>query len=292
MDRYSLGKRKLLGEGTYGEVFLSRERSSERVVAVKRAKAEVCPEEGIPVSVIREVGMLKWMNEESEHIVRLEDHFFDEDHSVLLHIMKELLTGVEKLHVNCIVHRDLKPANILVSTAPNEKPTVRIADMGLARNLTVPVSTYTHEVMSLWYMAPEILLGGQYTYQIDMWSMGCIFAELFLGKPLLRGECYFTQLLAIFQMLGSPNEEIWPGVTELPSWMNFPEFEPGELNTTMEECMRGDQDALDLLMKMLHCDPSQRIHASDALKHPYFAGSTRIGGEGSAATGSGATSGT
>ncbi|GMH36496.1 hypothetical protein BSKO_04364 [Bryopsis sp. KO-2023] len=307
MELYKFAETDKLGEGTFGTVFQGSEISSGRTVAAKRAKSSACQDEGIPVTVIREVGMLKLLNQEGEHIVRLENHFFEEekDPSVLLvfekhecdmkkfadkhcsrfpgsakngslrptlikHLMKELLIGVNQLHSQCVAHRDLKPQNILVSTKPNSKPVVRIADLGMARNLTMPISTYTHEVVTLWYRAPEILLGGHYTYQIDMWSVGCIFAELFLGKPLFRADCEIYQLINIFEMLGLPNEEIWPGVTKLPCWHEYPRFKPGKLNTKMEECMNGDNDALDLLVKMLHCNPSQRIHAFDALQHPYF----------------------
>ncbi|GMH38000.1 hypothetical protein BSKO_05884 [Bryopsis sp. KO-2023] len=103
---------------------------------------------------------------------------------LIKHLMEDLLTGVNELHQNNVVHRDLKPQNILIPTKPNDKPVLRIADLGLAKNLTMPVSTHTYEVMTLLDKAPEILRGGHYTYQIDMWSVGCIFAEFFLGVSL------------------------------------------------------------------------------------------------------------
>ncbi|GMH37961.1 hypothetical protein BSKO_05845 [Bryopsis sp. KO-2023] len=237
---------------------------------------------------------------------RLKDHFFDDEGDLLMvfekhecdlskfidkrrprvhngpkslkpdlikHLMKELLTGVKQLHSQFVVHRDLNLQNILVSTTKrdDDKPVVCIAGLGQA--MTMPISTHTHEVMMLCYRPPEILLGGHYTCQVDMWSVGCIFAQLFLGnsqKPLFDADCEFYQLINIFKMLGLPNEDIWPGVTKLPYWHDFcrhdfflheyPRLKPGKLNTTMGEFVNGDNDALDLLVKMLHCDPSQRIH--------------------------------
>lgn len=309
MDLYKLSEKNRLGEGTYGMVFKGKEKATGRDVAVKRAKSEVCVEEGLPCTVIREIGILQWINEEGEHVVQLENHFIEEggDHSTFLvfekhecdlkrftekncswvggtkkrgllrpqlikHLMKEMVLGVELMHTQGMIHRDLKPQNILVTSNNLKKPIVRIADLGLARNPTLPVKAYTHEIMTLWYRAPEVLLGGNYTHQVDMWSVGCIFAELFQGRPLFHADCEIHQLIKIFEMLGVPHEGIWPGVTRLPNWHEYPNFRPGKLKETMMEFMGGDASALDLLSKMLHYDPAQRIHASEALQHPYFNG--------------------
>jgi cyclin-dependent kinase len=92
--------------------------------------------------------------------------------------------------------------------------TLKLADFGLARAFGVPVRTYTHEVVTLWYRAPEILLGGkQYSTPVDVWSIGCIFAEMTMRQPLFPGDSQIDQLFRIFRAFGTPTEENWPGNT-------------------------------------------------------------------------------
>ena len=127
----------------------------------------------------------------------------------------QILSGLLACHSNRIIHRDLKTQNILI----DDKGQIKIADFGLARGFTVPFPELTHEVVTLWYRAPEILLGQtNYTPSVDIWSVGCIYAEMLLGKPLFEGECEIDQIFKIFQVLGTPNETTWPGVTALPDF--------------------------------------------------------------------------
>lgn len=135
----------------------------------------------------------------------------------------QLILGIAICHSNRIVHRDLKPQNILIDTKSNS---VKLADFGLARAFGLPVKTYTHEVVTLWYRAPEILLGQkQYSTPVDMWSVGCIFAEMAQKKPLFCGDSEIDQIFKIFRIMGTPKECIWPGVNSLPDFKaTFPRW--------------------------------------------------------------------
>jgi len=176
-----------------------------------------------------------------------------------------MLLGIDFCHSKRIMHRDLKPQNILI----NKKNILKIADFGLARAYGIPVKTYTHEVITLWYRAPEILLGQkQYSISVDIWSAACIFAEMINHKVLFHGESEIDQLYKIFQVIGTPNEITFPGSTKLPNfYQSFPIFTPSELS---EIFIAFDPLGIDLLSKMLILDPNKRISAKAALKHVFL----------------------
>ena len=124
-------------------------------------------------------------------------------------------------------------------------------------------------MVTLWYRAPEILLGQKkYTTAVDIWSVGCIFAEMAQRRPLFAGDCEIDQIFRIFKVLGTPKESNWPGVTSLPDFkLTFPKWQPISLSTN---CSNLDFQGLDLLSQMVCFDPNQRISATDALNHVYY----------------------
>ncbi|GAA6027408.1 hypothetical protein JCM8097_007839 [Rhodosporidiobolus ruineniae] len=180
--------------------------------------------------------------------------------------MSQLLLGLAHLHSRRILHRDLKPQNLLIDKAGN----LKIADFGLARAFGVPLRTYTHEIITLWYRPLEVLLGGRhYTTAVDVWSCATIFAEMASGLPLVPGDSEIDQIFKIFRLMGTPTPQSWPGLTQMPDYKTtFPRWAPTDLQQLLGAEM--DDRALDLLERMLQIDPDRRMSAKRALTHPYF----------------------
>jgi len=177
-------------------------------------------------------------------------------------IIWQILCGVDFLHSHRIVHRDLKPQNLLVTREGN----VKLTDFGLARIYEF-YTLLTSVVVTLWYRSPEVLMGLPYATPVDIWSCGCIFAELFLRKPLFPGQYELDQLQKIFELVGTPSEEDWPENAAVAR-SNFRSTPPRQWPNVVPEM---DAQAQDLVQRMLSFNPSQRITAHEALLHPYFA---------------------
>ncbi|XP_054513747.1 cyclin-dependent kinase 20 isoform X7 [Pan troglodytes] len=178
--------------------------------------------------------------------------------------LQMLLKGIAFCHANNIVHRDLKPANLLISASGQ----LKIADFGLARVFSPDGSRlYTHQVATSplprrWYRAPELLYGArQYDQGVDLWSVGCIMGELLNGSPLFPGKNDIEQLCYVLRILGTPNPQVWPELTELPDYnkISFKEQVPMPLEEVLPDV---SPQALDLLGQFLLYPPRQRIAAS------------------------------
>ncbi|GJD09760.1 Cyclin-dependent kinase A-1 [Galdieria sulphuraria] len=264
-------KLEKIGEGTYGVVYKAKDKFTGELVALKKIRLEH-EEEGVPSTAIREISILKEL--QHPNIVRLRDviHLDSKllppgnlDPLLIKSYLYQLLNGLAYCHANRILHRDLKPQNLLI----DKRGFLKLADFGLARAFGIPVRHYTHEVVTLWYRAPEILLGAQrYSTAVDIWSAGCIFAEMILRIPLFPGDSEIDELYKIFRALGTPNEQIWKDVCSLPDYKTtFPSW---PLRHIRETVPFADEAGLDLLSKMLVYDPNYRISARAALTHPYF----------------------
>ncbi|PKA47337.1 Cyclin-dependent kinase B2-1 [Apostasia shenzhenica] len=296
MDAFE--KLEKVGEGTYGKVYKAREKATGKIVAIKKTRLPE-DDEGVPPTTLREVSLLRMLSIDS-HIVRLLElkqgenkegqtilylvfEFMDTDLKKYIRsfrqnhelvppkavktLMYQLCKGVAFCHGHGVLHRDLKPHNVLMD---RKTMMLKIADLGLSRAFTVPVKKYTHEILTLWYRAPEVLLGAKaYAAPVDIWSVGCIFAELVTTQALFAGDSELQQLLHIFRLLGTPNEQVWPGVTKLANWHEFPQWSPRSISSAVPNL---DADGVDLLSKMLVYEPSKRISARKAMEHPYFNG--------------------
>lgn len=180
-------------------------------------------------------------------------------------LMYQLMQGIAFCHENRVLHRDLKPQNLLI----NSKGQLKLADFGLARAFGIPVNTFSNEVVTLWYRAPDVLLGSrQYNTSIDIWSAGCIMAEMFTGRPLFPGTANDDQLQKIFRLMGTPSERSWPGISQFPEYKpNFHVYATQDLRQLLPQI---DQLGLDLLSRMLVLRPENRISAAVALQHQWF----------------------
>lgn len=280
-----------VGNGTYGVVFRAIDIDTNETVALKKMILEV-ENEGVPSTAIREISLLREI--QSPSIVGLKDvviedkklylvfEFLDQDLKRFLEsyapdqypepmivktFLYQILKGTAACHTRRVLHRDLKPQNLLIDSKGN----LKVADFGLARAFAVPIRPYTHEVVTLWYRAPEILLGAvEYSTPIDIWSIGCIFAEMVTKQPLFAGDSEIDQLYRIFRVLGTPNESNWPGVTSFKDYKStFPNWSPNPIQKVVGN-LNLDAAGLDLLNRMLKYDPCERISAKAALTHPYF----------------------
>ncbi|KAJ2354966.1 hypothetical protein IWW50_002117 [Coemansia erecta] len=282
-------------EGTYGIVYRARDLATDEIVALKHLKLDQ-ERNGFPITSLREIHTLLLAKHpniinvreivvgKSLNSIYMVMDFMDHDLRSLMESMRapfqpsevkalalQLCRAVAHLHDNWIVHRDLKTSNLLMA-----RGALRVADFGLARKYSSPLGHMTGLVVTLWYRAPELLMGEkEYSTAVDVWSIGCIFAELFVGEPVFQGRGEIDQINKIFAACGPPTEDNWPDFGQLPNAKMFkfnPHKDPSKrLNVRMQKYAGITENAYDLLAQMLALDPKQRITACQALEHPYFA---------------------
>ncbi|KAG0743465.1 hypothetical protein G6F57_000729 [Rhizopus arrhizus] len=284
-----------VGEGTYGVVYRVKDSKTKQIVALKKIRMEK-ETDGMPISSLREISILKRMKH--PNIVNVIDvavgprleaiylvmEYCEQDLGTLLDmvtvpytapeikcLMLQLLRGLEYCHNHSIVHRDLKMSNLLLTSTG----ILKIADFGLARTFSLPKKSMTPNVVTLWYRAPEVLLGDvHYSAAIDLWSAGCIMGELMQHKPLLPGNTDQEQLNFMIKLLGTPNETIWPGYSLLPG-TKLLKFQNQSFNSIKDTFPRFSDNTQNLLSGLLTYNPKSRLTVKQALNHPYFQESPR-----------------
>ncbi|KAG4076587.1 hypothetical protein HA402_001874 [Bradysia odoriphaga] len=285
----------VIGTGAYGTVYKARDRkNADQIVALKKVRVALT-EDGIPMNTLREIALLKQLETfKHPNIVKLLDvchgqrlerekqlvlflvfEHLEQDLSgyidslpssgmparTLQKLARELLTGVDFLHSHRIIHRDLKPPNCLVSSTGE----LKLADFGLAKTYDFEMKL-TSVVVTLWYRAPEILLSQPYNSAVDIWSSGCIIAEMFSKVALFPGQSEKDQLDKIFTLTGRPSVSQWPATVSY-SRDSFPhrlQRQPRSL------CHQLCEYSNDLLSQMLAYDPRDRPSAFACLQHAYF----------------------
>lgn len=284
-----------MGAGAYGVVIAAADEISGETVAIKLV-TRVFEKVQLAKRALREITLLRHFNH--ENITGLIDvdaitpdfnevYLFMEPMEADLHqiiksgqsltnehvqyFLYQILRGMKYIHSASVIHRDLKPGNLLV----NADCELKICDFGLSRGFdSVPddnASRLTEYVATRWYRAPEIMLAfRRYNTAIDVWSIGCILAELLMGKPIFKGKDYVDQLNKILDVLGSPEERIIKKIGSDKA-QAYVRSLPFKRTVPFRRLMpNADPQALDLLGKILTFDPTERVTVLEALEHPWL----------------------
>jgi cell division cycle 2-like protein len=196
----------------------------------------------------------------------MSEPFLTSEIKTLLH---QLTSGVLYLHDHWILHRDLKTSNLLLSN----RGVLKIADFGMARYYGDPAPKMTQLVVTLWYRAPELLLGAErYGTGVDMWSVGCIFGELLTREPLLQGKNEVDELSKIFELCGIPTESSWPSFRRLPNArsLRLPQNPVAQGSVLRAKFPFLTNAGSELLVSLLSRNPDRRPSAKDVLEHQFF----------------------
>lgn len=282
-------------EGSYGWVSRAKEASTGSIVALKKVKMDYQQQDGFPITALREITILQ--RARHTNIVSLHEVLSGSDPSEVVLVMeflehdlktlqedmpepflasevktllKQLTSALSFLHSNHIIHRDLKTSNILLSNHGH----LKIADFGMARYIPPPDARLTQLVVTLWYRAPELLLGTEeYGTEVDMWSLGCILGELLLKEPILQGKNEVDELSRIFALCGLPTDRSWPGFWRLPNakGLKIPRDSGAKGGSVIRTKFPFLTNAgADLLMSLLSLNPDHRPNADEILDHAYF----------------------
>lgn len=286
---------KKLGEGTYAIVYKGHLRDNPKeFVAIKKIKVNADYKDGLAMDAIREVKCLQELSH--PNIIALRTIYSSKDQNINIVLEYIALGDLEMLikdgqgitytqadikawmgmiaravwfcHENFILHRDIKPNNLLIAADGN----IKLADFGLARSFAEPTAKMTHNVITSWYRPPELFFEAKhYSGAVDVWSIGCVLAELVQRAPYLHGETDLAVLSAINVTIGTPTEANWPGVTKLP---RFVKLSPEQALWPKSEIMRRfpalGSTGVDLLMAILSLDPRKRPTAKGILEHDWF----------------------
>ncbi|XP_061719159.1 cyclin-dependent kinase-like 1 isoform X1 [Cydia pomonella] len=279
MDKYE--QLAVVGEGSYGVVLKCRRRDTGQLVAIKKF-LETEDDAAVRKMALREIRMLKKLRH--EHLVNMIEVFRRKrrfylvfeylDHTLLDELeaspgglgedtakrhLYQLLKGIDFCHQNSIIHRDVKPENVLVSNTG----IVKLCDLGFARALAAPGEPYTEYVATRWYRAPELLVAEhRYGPEVDIWAIGCLFAEMLTGDPLFPGDSDIDQLALIIKTVGKLPPRHQQVVARLASGAALAAGPRGSLP--------GTGHAKDLLAACLRTEPRARPSAGALLRHKYF----------------------
>jgi cell division cycle 2-like protein len=281
-------------EGSYGWVSRAKDLTTSSVVALKKVKMDYA-QDGFPITALREISILQ--KARHTNIVDLQEilagddptecvlvmEFLEHDLKTLQEdmaerfmasevktLLRQLVSAVAFLHDNSILHRDLKTSNILLSN----RGVLKLADFGMARYIPPANAPLTQLVVTLWYRAPELLLGTTtYGTEIDMWSIGCIFGELLAKTPLMQGKNEVDQLSLIFTLCGLPTEKTWPAFYRLPNAKSLKL--PRDHHSAVPGFNRSKfpfltAAGIELLSSLLSLNPDNRPTAKEVLEHGYF----------------------
>lgn len=286
----SFEKLEKIGQGTYSTVYRARDVETGRIVALKKVRFDNFQPESV-MFMSREITILRRLDH--RNIMKLEGiitsrlscsiylvfEYMEHDLAGLVSCpdikfsvaqvkcyMQQLLSAIEHCHLLGVMHRDIKASNILV----NNEGVLKLADFGLA-NILRPKhkQILTSRVVTLWYRPPELILGStSYGVSVDLWSVGCVFAELLIGKPLFKGRTEVEQLHKIFKLCGSPPDEYWKK-SKFPHATMFKPHHSNE-STLRERFREFPTTALNLIETLLSVEPPKRGTASSALISEYF----------------------
>lgn len=298
-------KGKFLGEGTYANVYKGHLRSDpSKFIAIKKFKINKDTfKDGINVDTIREIKYLQELSH--KNIIALYDVYSSKDQTINAVIefcgggnledlirdtsfgygladikawMGMLMRALYFCHRNFVLHRDIKPGNLLIG----DDGELKLADFGLGRKFGAPDDKMTHMVITLWYRPPELLFGARhYSGAVDVWSCALILAELVLRRPfiaadqdpeaLAAGGGELAQLEKMNLALGTPLDENWPGVSQLPTYVELTPRIPLRDKRGFKEIFKSlDDPGLDLMRAMLSYEPLKRPTARQCLEDKWW----------------------